>query len=173
MFADLCVHKLLVKIETEIVNGANATICSRFVFFCISSCGRDLLCSECNFAVIFVCLFIYFFGFLEECKRHICFKIAYHLLHRLIHKPTSTITMFQAMSTIRAINLVNNITTTTLRFAESSGLQFLRHQASMWFLKWNLSHIISIHLFSPLLQFGHSEVGSVQTSLSDRRHHSK
>lgn len=88
----------------------------------------------------------FFFGFLEECKRHICFKIAYHLLHRLqnIHKPTSTITMLQAMSTIRAINLVNNITTTTLRFAESSGLQFLRHQASMWFLKWNLSHIISI-----------------------------
>ena len=98
---------------------------------------------------LFLFVYLFFFGFLEECKRHICFKIAYHLLHRLqnIHKPTSTITMFQAMSIIRAINLVNNVTTTTLRFAESSGLQFLRHQASMWFLKWNLSHIISIHLF--------------------------
>ena len=65
-----------------------------FCIFGVSSCGRDLLCSECNFAVVFV----FFLGFLEECKRHICFKIAYHLLHRLqnIHKPTSTITMPQA-----------------------------------------------------------------------------
>lgn len=25
-----------------------------FSIFCVSSCGRDLLCSECNFAVVFV-----------------------------------------------------------------------------------------------------------------------